>query len=316
MAILGFFPQSSMVGSPFTDYLNVTTPAENTEVLKDRLIALVESLGPCTESEPGSFVLHDLHSGAKSRGSFRLRKRGKVLMVSASGGCLAALRDAGRFSDYLVELSEVPHRVSMMHCTQDYAVPCTSAAVLGVRDAAYRGDLALTRKRLVPGQVKCLLGLAADGLETGTVYLGNRANADVWAKVYDKRHERLSRGFPDHGPIVRVEVAVQSDVGATLRDAFEPAALFWHFAGRSLVEPPAAFAGWVPGGEGFVLGPRREISDLDRLETLMSFDRGIHRLVDAAVSAYGDLAGDVLARLFRKSVASRLGFACKTAGPS
>src|SRR5450830_1701966 len=50
----------------------------------------------------------------------------------------------------------------------------------------------------------------------------------IWARVYDKREERVSRGFADPGPLVRVELVV-SGVGATLRDVSDPSALFYHY---------------------------------------------------------------------------------------
>ena len=147
----------------------------------------------------------------------------------------------------------------MLHVTADYLCPSVPAVVAAVKDAALSGSLSLTRKSLQPSHCSYLGGVDVDGHETGTVYLGKKANADVWAKVYDKRHERLSRGCEDPGSLLRVEVALQSDVGVTLRDVQRPADVFFQYAGKSLVAVPDGFAGWQSHAEGFVLPPRPNV---------------------------------------------------------
>jgi hypothetical protein len=300
MPILQKFPVSSMLGSPFADYLNVTTPADNGDAVRSALVPLLESVSIVEETED-ALRLYAL-DGARliPSGVFKFSKRGKVAVVSASGSALAALRVKDVLPEYVSLLSDFPHRVSMLHCTQDYHLSCPSAAVLSVKAAAVAGDLSLTRKRILPEHVRSLLQVNAEGLETGTIYLGNRANADVWAKVYDKRQERLSRGFSDPGPIVRVEVAVQSDVGATLRDALNPADLFFHFAGRSLVDTPAKVCPWIAHGDGFVLPRREDRTAVERMENILAFSYDIDRLIKVAREAYGDKSGAVLGRAMAK----------------
>lgn len=299
MGILEVLPVASMDGAPFTDYLNVTSPSEYGDDIKSRVLPVIEALGPFTETDGGVYRLLD-EKMRPVRGTFKFGKRGKVVIVSASGGALKALRDNRMFGAYLAELASFPHRVSMLHATQDYLVPSPPSVIHAVKDAAFAEGLMLTRKRILRAHVNALLGANAHGAITGTVYLGNRANADVWAKVYDKQHERLSRGLSDPGPLVRVEVAVQSDVGATLRDAYDPYDLFFHFAGKSLVEVPVTCQGWVPNGEGYTLGPRSEVLPLDRLDRLLGYSLDLGSLVRIAVDAYGEKAGDVLSRLIRK----------------
>ena len=164
-------------------------------------------------------------------------------MVSTSGGIFRLLREKGRFLDYLAVIGSYPYRVTMLHVTADYLCPSVPAVVAAVKMAALSGSLSLTRKSLQPSHCSYLGGIDVDGHETGTVYLGKRQNADVWAKVYDKRHERLSRGYADPGSLLRVEVALQSDVGVTLRDVHHPADVFFQYAGKSLVAVTDGFAG-------------------------------------------------------------------------
>jgi hypothetical protein len=299
MTILAQLPAGAMLGRPFADYLNVTVPKDYAEEVKPRLLALIEMLGPSAECSPGQFSLFNA-AGKPTGGSFLFRPRGKVLIIGASGVALAALRDAGLFGRYLEELAFFPHRVSMLHTTQDYVLPEPWRSIEALKDAAFNEEIYLTRKKVLRASARALLAPNEEGQVTGTLYLGNRKNADVWAKVYDKQHERLSKGFPDPGPIVRVEIAIQSAVGATLKDAYDPYSLFFHFASRSLVEAPGGVEAWEPCGEGYVLGPRPEVLMLDRLQRISDFSLDLQRWVALAVEAYGDKAADVLGRQVAK----------------
>ncbi len=301
MNILRCLSYQSMLGEPFADYLNVTTPYGHAEAVREALLPLLESLGTFEEAQPGEFSFFEvgLVKGkfvALPDGVLKLRKRGQVLLISASGAVLRRMRDRGSYGEYLALLGMFPHRVSMLHASADYLVASPPDVIAQVHAAASAGDLALTRKRLLPKHCPAILNTDDDGRLTGTVYLGQRANADVWAKVYDKRHERLSRGYADPGSVVRVEMAVQSDVGATLRDALVPRDLFFHFAGRSLVEVPPDFSGWVAHGEGFVLGERRERTLFERMETLLENSRDVARVGAMAIVLYGDMAAQVIGR--------------------
>lgn len=301
MSILRCFSDGSMLGSPFTDYLNVTTPVDNADAVRAAVVPLVESLGSFEEIEGEGFKFFDVRlvNGKVQLvpdGMLKIKPRGKVLVVSASGAVLRRLRERSLFPEYLAVLGSFPHRVSMLHATADYHVASPPAVIAQVKQAASAGELSLTRKRLLPSHCTYLLGADCDGLETGTVYLGNKANADVWAKVYDKRHERLSRGYAEPGSIVRVEVAVQSDAGATLRDALNPRDLFYHFAGRSLVEVPPDFSGWSAHGEGYVLGERRERTLFERMDALIEHSVDVAKVGAMAIVLYGDMAVQVIGR--------------------
>lgn len=301
MDILRCLPYQSMLGEPFADYLNVTTPYGNAEAVREALLPLLETLGAFDEPQPGEFTFYEfaLDRGKIKQitdGVLKLRRRSQVLVISASGGVLRRMRERGSYAEYLALLSAFPHRVSMLHATADYLVASPPDVIAQVDAAGAAGSLALTRKHLLPEHCTALLGTDVDGRRTGTVYLGKKANADVWAKVYDKRHERLSRGFADPGSVVRVEVAVQSDVGATLRDALRPRDLFLNFAGRALVEVPPDFSGWEAHGEGFVLGERRERTLFERMETLLENSRDVARVGAMAIVLYGDMAAQVIGR--------------------
>lgn len=290
-----------MVGRPFADYLNISVPFERSDELREAVLPCLHALGDFQEV-PGLFQFYVLGTkkgqpAAIPAGTVKFGRRGKVATLSTSGGVLALLRASCGLSDYFAAIGSLPHRVTMLHATADYHLPDVPAAVRAVRDAAYRGDLSLTRKRIQPSQCQGLFGIDMQGQETGAVYLGQRANADVWAKVYDKGHERVSKGFPHPGSLARVEVACMSDVGATLRDAADPFDLFFHFAGRSLVEVPPECSPWSPRGEGFVLGERVERTLFERFELLVQGSLDVRKVAALAVELYGaDVAPQALGR--------------------
>lgn len=294
MSILSRFPCASMVGRPFCDYLNVSVPAEHGEALREVVLPVLQSLAQFQESDG---VLMFFTMGTRKgnivaipSGTVKFGRRGKVATLSTSGAVLGHLRAAGGLSEYLAAIGSLPHRVTMLHATADFHLPDVPAAICAVKDAAYRGDLSLTRKKIQPGQCRHFFGVDFEGKETGTVYLGQRANADVWAKVYDKGHQQACAGFAHGGSIARVEVAVMSDVGATLRDASDPFDIFFHFAGRSLVEAPPEFSGWAAHGEGYVLGEKVERTLFERFERFLENSRDVHTAARLALELYGPAA--------------------------
>ena len=283
-----------MTGDTIADYLNVTVPLGFIDEARAELRPVLDMSGVSELSE-------DLFSLPSKGGTFKITKRGKVGIFSASGGYLAALRRGGLLDHYLAALSAFPHRVSMLHVTQDYVVDDVPQIIQVIKKMGHAGMLSLTRKKIRPDQVKAILSVDPScGKETGTVYLGHKQNADVWAKVYDKGYERRVKGFDDPGNVVRVEIAVQSDVGATLRDVASPSALFHRFACESLVVAPDGVPEWVAFGEGYV--PSMQLYDptiLQRLESILDTSLDVARLVRLARSEFGDGAFDALMPLLR-----------------
>lgn len=275
-------------GEAFTDYLNISCDRDLEGLVREDVMPFLDLLG-CSEDakQPG------LYRGAKG-GTARIGRRGRVATFSLSGQVLQELRDHRLFEPYLVAVGAYPHRVTMLHATQDFVVEHPPAAYRMVKALAYSGQLRLTRKAILPNAVRhwgCLAsctvrsedGLWVDCEETGTVRLGNRANADVWAKVYDKRQERLDNGYPDPGPLMRVEIALMSDVGCTLRDAAAPGAVFWHHAATLMGWRPGGTAVWRKGGEGFAFsGERRVITRAERVAGLLAMSPDVQRVVDLA----------------------------------
>lgn len=254
MAIL---PYSVGDGLPFCDWLDLTFPKNYSDELDDVLRPHFLGVGGVLEC-PGQWRIPRLVNRGPSVGLVaapgagcvaKLSTFGSVYRVSLSGGVPSTLRAAEAFGGLLADLSPFPHRVTRLDCTVDLPIPGPSscAAVLA---AGRAGGLSLGRKALPPATVHFYDSLDARGAVTGSVYLGPKT-ARIRGVVYDKRHHLEGLGFGDVGALTRVELRVR-DVGATLRDACLPDAVFWNYA-SALVAPPANAPSWTAGGEGFDL---------------------------------------------------------------
>lgn len=310
MSIIDSFRTSAIVRDPFTDWLTVTFPRDVDAAVRDQVEAILGQLGAVAVSDNRAlYVVGRLTADGKLEryGSVKLEAKGQgFFLLSTSGGVLGRMRDCGVFMDYLAMMGAFPHRVTRLHATCDYAVPSPGAVIRGVKSLAAAGEVQLSRKSLPASQCLFILAPGADGLDTGTVYLGEQKKSDITAKVYDKQRERVSKGLSDPGPVVRVELSLGSELGLTLRDVADPAGVYWHYAGKMLVERPAGLPEWVGNGEGFVLPPRRVVGPLERMQKLLEESFELRQLVDLACASHGHHAGSVLGRIFRERCEAKL----------
>jgi len=138
----------------------------------------------------------------------------------------------------------------------------TGGMIRELYEEAGRGGVhRLTRKYLNRDQVQAILkpGHFQDG-DTGTVYLGERGKAEAYMKIYDKRQEVFDRTGEDMGgDVLRYELTVTGKLGPTLKDAFDPTDLFWHFVGRTVLKSEGVpLPEWVGHSEGYILPARKE----------------------------------------------------------
>ena len=237
---------------PFCDHLAVTFHRERNPL--GSLRALLSDMGA---------VARDDRTYQLGEGTVKLYVTYGVLYCSASGAALARMRESGGFMDWLSVISEWPHRITRLDAAHDVAVD--GADVLDELRAQYpSGSVNLGRKSL---RVKLELAIRDDGRETGTFYVGHRSKARANARVYDKRQERLDRGYPCAGHRTRYEVTVKQDYGATLRDAAEPERIFWHVASPALLDTPPGVPHWTADwSQGWRSDPRPELSPVEVLE--------------------------------------------------
>ena len=235
------------MSTPFCDYVGVSVPEAEWGELRAEISAQLDCIGMAVEVDDARKVLW---RSADAWGTVKAQKFGGVWAVGCSGSVCAGLRVAGRFAAYLAAIGSRPHRVTRLDATLDIAEDA-APVVDRIAAAGRRGEVSLTRKRILPRHVETHLGVRADGALSGTVYLGAKS-ADVRLSVYDKQHERMSkRGLPDCGPLTRYELRLGSGVGVTLRDCAEPASVFWHYIAPPILSVPAGVPAWAPNGLGF-----------------------------------------------------------------
>jgi hypothetical protein len=147
--------------------------------------------------------------------------------------------------DYLSALSGAPHAVTRLDAAHD--VLTDAAPIIAKLRKRYPQECNLSRKAL---RTKSILETRPDGKESGTWYVGHRSNGRVTARVYDKQLQMLNVRHVEILPTVRYELTFKKDIGPTLRDAAEPARLFWSYASPVLLKRPAGVPEWVSGWGG------------------------------------------------------------------
>lgn len=281
--------------TPFADFVNITVANDDADALLAGLMPLLDIYG-CLQVAEGVFSLPN------KSGTLVLRKRQAITTFSTSGQFLTNLRANNMLDQYLTVYSDYQHNVSMLHATADYGVDAP-AALKEIYDLATSGQFYLSRKAMNPNHVTKFMGLNSDGVETGTVNLGYKQNYDIWAKAYDKRHERLQKGFADCGEMLRIEIAIQTDVGATLRDVSNPHDIFYQYASKSLVIAPKGFAGWQSHAGG--LSIERKANDLttwERIKGIIENSNDFKRVIDLAIADYGPDAAKEISTIIRNRI--------------
>ncbi len=261
---------------PFCDFVSVTTPLGCGSDLLTAIRPVMDMAGSdVVHDKSGEGVLFRCGSG-----TVRYQHRFSVAMVGASGGVLSALRSVGLLDEFLFAVSTVPHRVTRLDATLDFAE--AAPPVIAALAARARGaGVSLSRKSVPATDVQTHLALDARGALTGSVYLGS-AQAEVRGVVYDKRHERESKWMADPGPLLRYEIRVRSGFYPSLRDASAPSAMFYHFASPDLVPAPLGVPQWVPGGVGFALEKRMEFTPAELMARKLDASTDVQRLVELA----------------------------------
>ena len=220
------------------DWLDVTYAPDNTP---ERAVLDVLQLA-------GAECLNTDDKGSSWRvgtGIFKLQWKFTFHRFSASGAVLEHLRMCHLYMDYLSALSEAPHAITRLDAAHD--VLTDSAPVIANLRKRYPHECNLSRKAL---RTKSILETRPDGKESGTWYEGHNSRGRITAKVYDKQLQMLNVHGIEIPPTARYELTFKKDIGTTLRDAAEPARLFWSHASPVLLKAPAGLSDWVSGWGG------------------------------------------------------------------
>lgn len=264
---------SSLSPNVFCDWLDVTfSPSDAPYPALNRLLL---DAGFDVESTDRSVFVYSHESSAQgklvmgsNRGTFR---------VSASGAICSTLRRLGIWHDYLSELASSPHKVTRLDAALDLRVDGADLVQV-MRDRYPSGEVNLRRKAV---RTSVILEVRADGRESGSWYAGRRSRARFTARVYDKALEALSKRGEILPPTTRIEItAAGSDAGATLRDAAQPSALFWHVASPAIVAAPEDAPMWTPNTDCHWVTPTRTFDPAQiirrRVESMALLDALAH----------------------------------------
>ena len=231
----------------FCDSLSVTFPplpdGAAPAVVPD-IFALIAPLCPVSRFDGKTWDV-----GAYG-GTVRAGMLYRVYQMGFSGGALRSIREAGLVRELALMLHGADgYRVTSLHATCDYALDAPewlSKLYYRIR----RGSLVLGQKVVSFRDVERHSSVNAEGRTVNNLYLG-KSSGDIRVLVYDKRHERLVKGFPDIGNMLRIEVRLKSQVKCSALDALSPERLYYHYAAPALVSLPESVRPWEAHGQGF-----------------------------------------------------------------
>ena len=265
----------------FCDWLDVTTPP-------DREYELRSSLGPIFCGAGGSKLSDDLYD--LGDGKIKIGIMRGVFRVSLSGACIRVLCIQGLWETVLSELGDGPHRVTRLDAAVD--LDLDGADALEALETAYpRGEVRLSRR---PIRISQMLSTRPDGRKTGTWYAGHRSAAEITCRVYDKAKQLLDTRGIEIPPRTRAELTVRK--GCTLRDAYQPDRVFWHYMAPAILQRPSDVPEWSSGwAEGWKM-ERTNLLPAQRLKGLIERSPDLAAIIELA-DAVGPMGRSMALRL-------------------
>jgi len=262
---------SSHQSTVFCDWLDVTMPPSEEYRVRS-------ALGPIFCAADGLKRHDDCYE--VGGGIIKVHGDSKWFRVSFSGSAIRMLEVSGYWETCLAEIAEGPHRVTRLDAAVDLALD--GADAIACLDEKYpRGQVRLTQR---PIKVTQMLSTRPDGRRTGTWYAGHRSGAEVSCKVYDKAWQVLEKTGISEPPRTRVELTVRKGPGPTLRDAFQPQRIFWHYMAPAILERPQNVPEWSSGwAEGWVM-ERVELLPAQALKRRIEHSPELAALIELADS--------------------------------
>lgn len=176
-------------------------------------------------------------------GLVRIEESHRWHKISVSGSALVYLRASGFFQDYIAFLASYNHRVTRLDAAADF--PVDAADYVAEAHALYPSTCQLGRKAV---STKVMLAARPDGRQSGTFYVGKRGTNTRILRVYDKQLEALDRRNLEIPPCLRIEAEVSKGL-ASLRDAVEPAPLFFDVVSPAILKAPDDIPPWTDNSD-------------------------------------------------------------------
>jgi hypothetical protein len=191
-----------------------------------------------------------------------------------------------------------PHNVTRLDAAVDFPEDAPPV-VERFYKRAVAGGISLSRKAVKASGVSQFCAPSRfDGRDTGTLYVG-RHTAEVRLVVYDKREEVFKKTGDDVGHRLRLELRITGKMGATLRDASEPAPMLYHFLVPDVLHPLPGVPAWVPFREGGFSVDRPAVLPYARLKRRVEDSNELARLV-ALADECGPKGRELLCGLMRR----------------
>ena len=227
--------------SVFADFLSVTFNPDHFDVGNLRLLLL--GCGYEHLDSSSSLILFNRPNDPLS-GLIRVEAKFNHVRISASGKALAYLRKLQQYENYLLHLSEFPHRITRLDTTMDS--PRDFPSICRSISRHYPDDrVCLSRKAT---KITYNLSKRDDGLRSGSLYMGNTRDK-LQIIIYDKALEMLDKLGLSMPPTSRYEMRFNSSFNLTLRDALDPTELFWSYSDMVLLKKPSSVPERTPTGD-------------------------------------------------------------------
>lgn len=253
-----------------SDRANISVPSGRHFETHKHVVDFASSLG-------GHFELDNLMR--LDRGTLLITERSRFTSFSISGAFLQHLRDHKMLSQFLFPFAEGPHKLSQLHIAGDFSVDAPPV-LRRLKRRAKAGEVKLTRKSVKPSSVRFIEShnYSDPSVPTGMLYLGS-PKAEVRAGCYDKRNERLEKGFPDQGPTLRCELRISDKMGISLRDVVEPDSCYWNFM-SDVMPPPPGIPDWVANDHNYRLEPPMDLEPYQLLRKGVETSPDVERLLE------------------------------------
>lgn len=276
---------------PHLDFLTATFQRGQYPFIHSGILPLMTSISGIDTLQNGTYSFPD-HPG-KLRFQENSRSPNRC-MLTVSGKVISRLRQSDIIDHLLAVMSDYPHKLTSIDVAYDLPLDTLVIQRKLLRKAKSSNGIKLGRKR-----IKNVRSYRGDLLanDSGTLYLGQRTN-ELYAKVYDKRMEVLSKTGIDIGPMTRYELTASCNVGITLSDAQRPEGLFWHFM-SDVLRRPEGLPEWVPGETGFSTGKIEKALPAALLRDRVASSAEVGYLVDLALQS-GEKGPDYLLNLIRR----------------
>lgn len=280
----------SVPSEVFPDYLSVTFSPDDSPVfdVSNYLASIGGEPVQSTQGNTDAFRLGD--------GFAFLRQTAQFHKIELRGQALFYLRLFGMLPELLSILAESPHTVTRLDAAADYALDYPTDVLPRLKRKYPDRQAQLGRKSV---QVTEILGPRFDGKQSGTWYAGERGKTRMVLRIYDKMHQ-MQRKFSELiAPTVRVEIELGRKMGATLRDALEPAPIFHYHLSPSIVAPDPTVRPWEPLDDlGWKTRPRDFIPYV-ALQRLVEESKALGKMIELA-DQIGPRGPDLLLQLIQR----------------